>query len=74
MTPTLLAVYPRSPPRLTPISPAVDAIGQPFRLAGGMTNTTLTMAAGAIDAVKIYGGGDNEVRALDGVTVGFEQG
>jgi putative ABC transport system ATP-binding protein len=32
------------------------------------------MAAGAIDAVKIYGGGDNEVRALDGVTVGFEQG
>ena len=39
-----------------------------------MTNTTLTMAAGAIDAVKIYGGGDNEVRALDGVTVGFEQG
>ncbi len=39
-----------------------------------MTNTTLTTAAGAIDAVKIYGGGDNEVRALDGVTVGFEQG
>ncbi len=29
-------------------------------------------AAGAIDAVKIYGVGDSEVRALDGVTVSFE--
>jgi putative ABC transport system ATP-binding protein len=29
-------------------------------------------AAGAIDAVKIYGSGDSEVRALDGVTVSFE--
>ena len=31
--------------------------------------TTLVAAAGAIDASKIYGGGDSEVRALDGVTV-----
>ena len=30
-------------------------------------------AAGAVDAVKIYGKGDNVVRALDGVTVDFEQ-
>ena len=31
-------------------------------------------AAGAIDAVKTYGMGDSEVRALDGVTVSFEAG
>ena len=29
-------------------------------------------AAGAVDAVKTYGIGDSEVRALDGVTVAFE--
>ena len=29
-------------------------------------------AAGAVDAMKIYGTGDSEVRALDGVTVTFE--
>ena len=33
-----------------------------------------TAAAGAIDATKIYGIGDAEVRALDGVTVSFETG
>src|SRR5262245_62615548 len=31
-------------------------------------------AAGAIDAVKIYGVGQSEVRALDGITVTFEAG
>ena len=31
-------------------------------------------AAGAVEAVKTYGIGDSEVRALDGVTVAFEQG
>ncbi|MEL6892800.1 MAG: ABC transporter ATP-binding protein [Actinomycetota bacterium] len=31
-----------------------------------------TAAAGAVDASKIYGLGDAEVRALDGVTVSFE--
>ncbi len=36
--------------------------------------STRVSAAGAIDAVKIYGGGDSEVRALDGVTVQFETG
>src|SRR3954449_5731851 len=33
-----------------------------------------TAIAGTVDAVKVYGSGDTEVRALDGVTVGFEQG
>ena len=42
--------------------------------------TTLTptapgaVAASARDARKIYGSGDTEVRALDGVTVDFEVG
>jgi putative ABC transport system ATP-binding protein len=31
-------------------------------------------AARAIDAVKVYGRGDGEVRALDGVTVDFQRG
>ena len=36
--------------------------------------TTMTAAAGAVDAIKVYGSGDSEVRALDGVTVVFERG
>ena len=40
-----------------------------------MTETmTTATAAGAVDATKIYGEGDSEVRALDGVTVAFEAG
>jgi putative ABC transport system ATP-binding protein len=40
-----------------------------------MTETlTTSTAAGAVDAMKIYGEGDSEVRALDGVTVAFEAG
>ena len=40
-----------------------------------MTETlTTSTAAGAVDATKIYGEGDSEVRALDGVTVSFEAG
>ncbi len=31
-------------------------------------------AASTVDASKVYGAGDTEVRALDGVTIGFEQG
>jgi putative ABC transport system ATP-binding protein len=40
------------------------------------TSSTLAAvaAAGAVDATKIYGRGDSEVRALDGVTVAFESG
>ena len=40
-----------------------------------MTDTlTTAAAAGALDATKIYGEGDSEVRALDGVTVAFKAG
>jgi len=35
---------------------------------------TLTAAAAVVDARKIYGKGDSEVRALDGVTVSFDAG
>jgi len=35
---------------------------------------TALAAAGAIDAVKVYGLGDSEVRALDGISVTFESG
>ncbi len=35
---------------------------------------TGTPAAHTVDAVKIYGSGDAQVRALDGVTVGFDEG
>jgi putative ABC transport system ATP-binding protein len=46
----------------------------------GMTTTTSTagpataVAARTVDATKVYGSGDTEVRALDGVTVDFETG
>ncbi|MGA9279466.1 ABC transporter ATP-binding protein [Ilumatobacter sp.] len=43
-------------------------------LAPPAPSTPSTTAAGAIDATKVYGVGDAEVRALDGVTVGFETG
>ena len=36
--------------------------------------TTTTIAARAVDAVKVYGRGPTEVRALDGVSIGFETG
>ncbi|MER6128580.1 ABC transporter ATP-binding protein [Streptomyces sp. NPDC001795] len=36
--------------------------------------TTTRTAAGVVDAVKVYGGGDTAVRALDGVSVGFAAG
>ena len=39
-----------------------------------LTPLTGTAAAGAVDAMKVYGRGDSEVRALDGVTVAFEKG
>jgi putative ABC transport system ATP-binding protein len=39
-----------------------------------LTPITGTAAAGAVDAMKVYGRGDSEVRALDGVTVAFEKG
>jgi putative ABC transport system ATP-binding protein len=36
--------------------------------------TTTKQAASAVDAVKVYGRGATEVRALDGVSIGFESG
>jgi putative ABC transport system ATP-binding protein len=38
------------------------------------TLPTTAVAARAVDVVKVYGQGDTEVRALDGVTIGFEAG
>jgi putative ABC transport system ATP-binding protein len=38
------------------------------------TQAPSNTAASAVDAMKVYGHGDNEVRALDGVTVAFERG
>jgi putative ABC transport system ATP-binding protein len=38
------------------------------------TATTTRLAARTEDLVKVYGEGDTQVRALDGVTVGFESG
>jgi len=35
---------------------------------------TVALAAQAIDAIKIYGKGDTEVRALDGINASFAQG
>ena len=35
-------------------------------------SSSLAVAAGTIDATKVYGSGDSEVRALDGVTVQFQ--
>ena len=37
-------------------------------------SSSLAVAAGTIDATKVYGSGDSEVRALDDVTVQFAQG
>jgi putative ABC transport system ATP-binding protein len=46
----------------TPLSPPAPA------------DAAATAAAGAIDATKLYGVGDAQVRALDGVTIAFETG
>jgi putative ABC transport system ATP-binding protein len=54
------------------------------RIVSGMTSTLtlhptqatsvedLALAARSVDATKVYGRGEAEVRALDGVTIGFE--
>jgi putative ABC transport system ATP-binding protein len=36
--------------------------------------TTTTIAARAVDAVKVYGKGPTEVRALDGISISFDAG
>jgi putative ABC transport system ATP-binding protein len=43
-------------------------------MAAPVQAPSATFAAGAVDAVKTYGKGESEVRAIDGVTVGFETG
>ncbi len=50
---------------------ATIATSQERRQAVGRPRTS---AARAVDAVKVYGKGEAEVRALDGVTVEFESG
>ena len=39
-----------------------------------MPPSTVEIAAAAVDAVKVYGKGDTEVRALDGISVSFGRG
>ncbi len=50
-----------------PPTPPADA-------SASVAGPSTTAAAGAVDATKVYGIGDAEVRALDGVTVSFETG
>ena len=51
-----------------------DQIQQTGRMNTPLSAPTVTAAAGAVDASKIYGTGDAQVRALDEVTVSFEAG
>jgi len=53
----------------SPVPPASPAPFLETTTTGGGT-----AAAGAVDAMKIYGMGDAQVRALDGVTISFETG
>src|SRR6188474_2498593 len=55
-----------------PVPPAPPAPTAP--LEPSVTTSGGAAAAGAVDAMKIYGVGDAQVRALDGVTVSFETG
>jgi putative ABC transport system ATP-binding protein len=58
---------------LPPTPPPVPAglIPPPFPPAA---TATVSWAAQVLDASKVYGSGEAEVRALDHVTVGFEHG
>jgi putative ABC transport system ATP-binding protein len=51
-----------------------SALPHPDASALGFAAPPPVAAAGAVDAVKVYGSGDSEVRALDGVTVAFDKG
>ena len=49
--------------------------GRPMTLTPtAVLPSTTTIAARAVDAVKVYGRGPTEVRALDGITIDFERG
>src|SRR4029079_9285236 len=54
--------------------PHMTATIEPIRAPGSGPAPTAHLAAHAVDAVKVYGRGEAEVRALDGVSVGFESG
>ncbi len=60
---------PGSPPAPSSVPPA-----GPAAAAAAAPTATIGWAAQVIGATKIYGSGEAEVRALDGVTVGFEHG
>jgi putative ABC transport system ATP-binding protein len=66
---------PRERKSLGPLGVASDDVGMTGLPSPDLaTAPAPTAAAGAVDAVKVYGRGDNSVRALDGVTVAFERG
>ncbi len=50
------------------------AWGETVTMSTPTSQPVVTAAAGSVDAVKVYGKGGTEVRALDGVTVSFERG
>ena len=58
---------------MTPTTTHKSSIGLNRQLAPPAVEAR-RLVARVVDAVKVYGRGDNEVRALDGVTVGFEAG
>jgi putative ABC transport system ATP-binding protein len=43
-------------------------------LTQALPQTSTGSAAHAVDAVKVYGRGPTEVRALDGISIEFERG
>jgi putative ABC transport system ATP-binding protein len=61
------------PPFPGPAAPAPAAAPDPTTATATAT-ATVGWAAQVIGATKVYGSGEAEVRALDGVTVGFEHG
>ena len=58
----------------TPASAATPSDAPGEAAVAASTTATVTAAAGTIDAHKLYGHDESLVRALDGVTVGFERG
>ncbi len=53
---------------MQPLSPQSERAQQ----SAGSSSATLSAAAQAIDAVKVYGRGETAVRALDGISVAFD--
>ena len=86
MPPTDAVVTTTKPTTAAPAVVATSTVTIPATLTAGeiVTETTAAtppppgapggVAAAATQATKVYGKGDAEVRALDGVTVEFERG